>query len=371
MAAKVLHIITGLGQGGAERQVSNLVSFFPRQSAVFSILKPGVMAGEIYAVGVPVYSGGARRPASVSWVSKLRNAIRQFQPDVIMGWMYHGNLAASFSRSLGFKGPVLWNVRHSLHDLSMEKPSTRWVIRANAWWKPSPSRIVYNSVTAVSQHEALGFSSKNRVVIPNGFDLERFKPDQDIRLAVRSELGIPPDRFLLGVVGRYHPMKNHLGWINAFRQLRDFGMNAHCVMVGTGVDDSDGVVAKAVTDAGLKRSVTLLPATQAPEKLYPALDLLIMPSLWGEGFPNVVGEAMACGVPALVTNVGDAAAVVGKTGFVAKEGSPEALALCVSEVLGLGQPALESHGRQARQRMLDEYSLDSVAEAYGSLLNQA
>ena len=139
---KTLHIITGLSQGGAERQLANLVSVLPEESAVFSLKEPGVMAEEVRKAGLPIYTGGVGRNVSPVWIPKLRWAIRELRPDVVMGWMYHGNLAASLTRRLGHRGPVVWNVRHSVHDLGREKLSTRWVIRAGAWCAGSPARII-------------------------------------------------------------------------------------------------------------------------------------------------------------------------------------------------------------------------------------
>ena len=366
---KVLHIITGLSQGGAERQLANLASVFPDESAIFSLREPGVMAEEIRKTGVPIYTGGVRRSVSPVWIPKLRKVIRELRPDVVMGWMYHGNLAASLTRRLGHRGPILWNVRHSVHDIRREKASTRWVIRAGAWCAQSPARIVYNSATAAEQHERLGYPPHKRVVLPNGFDLDRFKPDPSARSARRAELGVPSDRFLLGVVARAHPMKNHLGWLKAFRMLVDAGLPVHCVMVGTGVAEPKGPLAAAVREAGLESAVTLLPPTDSPETLYPALDLLVMPSLWGEGFPNVVGEAMGCGVLSLVTKVGDSVPLVESTGFVVPEVTPSALAASVHQAMGLSAQQLDSLGKRARDRMIRHYGLDHVAHEYSNLLS--
>ncbi|WP_019568707.1 glycosyltransferase [Thioalkalivibrio sp. ALMg13-2] len=365
---KVLHIITGLSQGGAERQLANLASVFPGESAVFSLKEPGVMAEEIRKTGVPIYTGGVRRSVSPVWIPKLRKVIRELRPDVVMGWMYHGNLAASLTRRLGHRGPILWNVRHSVHEIRREKASTRWVIRAGAWCAQSPARIVYNSATAAEQHERLGYPAHKRVVLPNGFDLDRFKPDPSARSARRAELGVPSDRFLLGVVARAHPMKNHLGWLKAFRMLVDAGLPVHCVMVGTGVAEPDGPLATTVREAGLESAVTLLPPTDSPETLYPALDLLVMPSLWGEGFPNVVGEAMGCGVPSLVTNVGDSVPLVESTGFVVPEGTPGVLAAAVRKVMGMSAGQLGDLGNRARNRMVQCFALDCVAHEYQDLI---
>jgi glycosyltransferase involved in cell wall biosynthesis len=284
-----------------------------------------------------------------------------------MGWMYHGNLAASLTQRLGHRGLVVWNVRHSIHDMRREKASTRLVIRAGVWLARSPARVIYNSVSAAEQHEGFGYPSDKRVVLPNGFDLERFKPDPDAREARRAALGVPLDKFLLGVVGRAHPMKNHLGWLKAFRTLVDEELPVHCVMAGTGVANPEGSVATAVREAGLESNITLLPPTDSPESLYPALDLLVMPSLWGEGFPNVVGEAMGCGVAALVTDVGDAASVVGATGFVSESGAPDVLAREMRSALAQGHEALELLGTAARARMVEFYGPKVMVQRYRSL----
>jgi glycosyltransferase involved in cell wall biosynthesis len=367
---RILHVITGLSQGGAERQLANLVSVFPKESAVFSLMAPGVMAEEIRKAGVPVYTGGVRRRTSAVWIPRLCSAFKEVQPDAIMGWMYHGNLAASLSRWFGHRGALLWNVRHSLHDLQMEKLSTRWVIRAGALLGGCPNRVVFNSVTAAEQHELLGYPSHKRVILPNGFDLSRFKPDPDARRAWRDQLKVPEGRFLLGLVGRSHPMKNHLGWLAAYRILVDDGFPVHCVMVGNGIAEPEGPVASSVRRLCLESAVTLLPPTDSPESLYPALDLLVLPSR-GEGFPNVVGEAMASGVPALVTDVGDAATVVGDTGFVASDTTAKGLSRAVLEALQQGSAKLIELGQLAQERMNENYSLESVAHRYRVVFENA
>lgn len=364
---RTLHIITWLAHGGAERQLTNVASMSPDESAIFSIKEPSQIATELQEVRVPVYSGNARSITSPKWVLRLRQVIGEMEPDVIMGWMYHGNLAASFARIIGYQIPILWNVRHSVHNLALEKPTTRIAIRSGRWCRRTPERIVYNSNVAAEQHEELGFPADKRLVIANGFDLDRFRPDLSSRDLRRAEFGIPKDQLLIGMLGRVHSMKNHLGWLQAFQEVRRKYGSVHCVIAGADVAERNGRVAKAVREAELENAVTLLPHTHLPEQLYPALDLLVMPSL-GEGFPNVVGEAMACGVPTLVTDVGDSATVVDDTGFVAANGSPAELTRRTLEALALGPEGLASYGQRACKRMRDYYGLDSITSRYRDLL---
>ena len=369
----ILHIITGLGQGGAERQLSNLVGYarLSYRTAVFSIRPAGVMAGEIEINGASVFTGDAGMPLSPSWLIALRRTVRFWNPDIVVGWMYHGNLAASLSRVLGYDGPVIWNIRHSVHDLKREKWGTRRVIGIGARISASASRIIYNSENAAAQHERLGYREQGRVVLPNGFDVHRFEPNPSARRNLRDSLGILDADLVLGVVGRSHPMKNHIGWIKAFAKLVASNESLHCLMMGVGVDDPRGPVAQEINEAGLSSRVHLLSPTEFPEMIYPALDLLVLPSAFGEGVSNVVGEAMACGVPAAVTDVGDSPMLVGGAGFVLEGARPEELAAGVASAIRLGQGKLAEHGRRARERVMNHYSLEMIGKRYYACLCEA
>jgi glycosyltransferase involved in cell wall biosynthesis len=285
--------------------------------------------------------------------------------------MYHGNLGASFSRVLGYDGPVVWNVRHSVHNLSQEKWATRSFIRLGARVSGSVSRIIYNSEAAAAQHEKLGYRAGRRVVVPNGFDVERFQPNPSARMRLRQSLGIGQDELLLGVVGRLHPMKNHEGWVRAFAKIVRSNAAVHCLMMGTGVDDPGGPVACAVKEAGLAHRIHFHAPTCSPEIIYPSMDLLVLPSSFGEGLSNVVGEAMACGVPAAVTDVGDSPVLVGETGFVIDGMQPGELAAGVDQAIRLGPKALADLGKRARQRVIDQYSLGAIGKMYYDVLTEA
>lgn len=215
---KILHVITGLERGGAETQLARLVSHYPAGSAVFSIRAPGPLAQAVRAAGVPLYTGNASSPFSPpGWIVELRRVVRRHQPDIVCGWMYHGNLAALVARR---SVPVVWNIRHSMHDVRHEKPTTRYVIRAGAALSALPARIFYNSAVAARQHEAIGYRGEQSQVIPNGFDTQRFRPDPEAREMLRKSLQVGAGERLIGVVGRSHPMKNHAGFLAAFARVR-------------------------------------------------------------------------------------------------------------------------------------------------------
>ncbi|WP_026287840.1 glycosyltransferase [Thioalkalivibrio sp. ALJ24] len=362
---KVLHVITGLNQGGAERQLTTLVGASGRENAVFSMLSPGVMGAPIRGNGIPLFSGRVRKKFSPMWIPRLRKALVTYQPDVVMGWMYHGNLAASMTRLMGHRGAVLWNVRHSVGDLRREKAMTRWAIRAGARLCRVPGRIVYNSATAALQHEALGYDSSKTIVIPNGVDTDRFRPNDSVRWAQRGKWGVPEEGLLLGVVGRSHAMKNHAVWLRAFASLAQDRPDVFCAIVGRGVPAALGGLVKQLA---LQERVFLSEGVMEPENLYPAFDLLVLPSAWGEGFSNVLGEAMACGIPAIATPVGDSARIVAGSGSVAPDWTMEGLEKALRDTLSLGKGELRRRGQLARESMVDRYTVGAMVGLYDNML---
>jgi glycosyltransferase involved in cell wall biosynthesis len=364
---RILHVIVDLERGGAQAQLYRLLSKAPNSSGVFSITGSGPLKPEIQALGVRVYGGAGAWPAGL--VRSFRRAVRDHRADVICGWMYHGNLL-SLASSVGNNGPaVMWNIRHSLHDISHEKLTTRSAIRAGAMLSFRPKRIVYNSAVAAQQHENLGYRRRCRGVIPNGFDTQRFRPDATQRQRARAGFGVPGDQPLIGVVGRAHPMKNHRGFVSAVAIAIRHTSPFRVVMIGAGVDAPGAGLGEQVRRLGLEGVIDLQGERSNLEGLYPALDLLVLPSAWGEAFPNVVGEAMACGVPCLVTDVGSAAEVVGGTGFVVPSPAPNAVAEELVRTLSVGKPRLHALGVQARRRVERLYSIDAMAAKYRELFH--
>lgn len=362
---RTLHVITGLNQGGAERQLGALVTAGKSDCAVFSLLPPGPMSRPIREAGIPLFSGGAHNSLSPIWIPRLRQVLKRYQPSVVMGWMYHGNLAATLTRLMGHKGPVLWNVRHSLDSIRQERLGTQYTIRAGAPLSGRTTQVVYNSTKAARQHEALGYDPTKTAVIPNGFDTDRFRPSEALRRSLRRALGVGEEDWLLGVVGRDHPMKNHRVWLGALSRITQVRSDVYSMIIGRGIPDA---LDARVSDQGLQHLVFLREATSQPEFVYPAFDLLILPSAWGEGFPNVVGEAMACGVPAVVTPIGDSPMIVEASGFVTADATEESIYESVMFALSRVPPELRQRGMAARNSIMLKYNQSVMANRYESIL---
>lgn len=369
---RVAHVITDLDVGGAEMVLVRLLERLDRRrfaSLVVSLTPGGALEERAKRSGARVVSLRMRagRPSAVALL-RLARALRAFDPDVVQGWMYHANLAAWLaSRLLARRPAVAWNIRQSLASLEHEKALTRLVIRLGARLSRRVERIVDNSEASVRQHVAIGFDVERFEVLPNGFDTAQFAPDPESRAALRRDLSLPGDAKIVGMVGRHHPVKGHAALLSAASLLARAGIECSFVLIGPGVSSDNRELVGRVRAAGVEERVRLLGAREDVERLMPAFDLLASPSLWAEGFPNVVGEAMACGVPCVVTDTGDSARIVGSSGVVVPTGDAEALARGIEGLLELPNDQRRALGEGARRRIVERYDIAAAVRGYERL----
>lgn len=333
--------------------------------SVVSLSVAGALRSRFEMRGIPVYSAGMRRQRpSLSGLLSVRAILSTLRPDLIQGWMYHGNLAALL---LARKGPVVMGIRQSLYGLDRERVLTRLVIRAGALMSRYASTIIYNSYTSARQHEALGFAASRAQVIPNGFDTDSFAPDSSTAERIKRELGVGDDEVLIGLIGRYHPMKDHRTFLSAAALLARRFPAARFLLAGTGVDITNSELAVTIEKLNLGPRLRLLGERNDMPQINAALDIASSTSAWGEGFANVVGEAMSSGVPCVVTDVGDSARIVGDTGRVVPAGDPEAVASAWESLITIGRSGREALGKRARRRIMEHYSLDSIVKRYAEV----
>ena len=372
---RVCHVITGLFTGGAETMLYRLLSATDRERfepAVISLIDHGALGKRIEALGIPVHVLGMPRgrptPAGL-W--RFRRLLRNLRPQVLQGWMYHGNLAASLGRMLAAgRPPVIWGIHHSLLGFDAERPSLRAAIQVSRRLSGATAATVYVSQASMAQHAAFGFKDRLPRVIPNGFDGAAFRPDPEARRAFRAELGAGDGEALVGLVARYHPMKDHANMFRAARRLADEGRAVRLVLAGPGIDAANGELVSVIEKLGLRERVTLLGELRDTAAIMAGLDLLCMSSSHGEALPLAVGEAMASGTPCVVTDVGDAAWLVGDTGRAVPARDSEALAAALAVLLDLGENQRRALGAAARRRVLEYFSLDAAAGAYQALYGE-
>jgi glycosyltransferase involved in cell wall biosynthesis len=371
----LMHVITGLSTGGAEMMLFKLLTLAKRGSCgavVVSLMDGGTIGRRINALGVPVVTLGMRRgmPDPFALI-RLARAVRRIRPIAIQGWMYHGNLAATLAaRCTSDKIPVFWNIRQSLYEIRKERSITRLTIRLGSWLSSIPEKIIYNSKISALQHEAMGYKPEKSIVIPNGFDLQEFRPDSRIRQQIRRELGVPNDAVAIGLVARWHPMKDHANFLGAASLLLQQDPHVHFVLVGKGSTKNNGEVWKLASKLSPFDNIHLLGERRDIPDILASLDIATSSSAWGEGFPNVVGEAMACGVPCVVTDVGDSAVIVGETGLVVPPRAPADLATAWMKMIVFGREIRQRLGLAARQRVAENFALDVIFREYQALYDR-
>jgi glycosyltransferase involved in cell wall biosynthesis len=368
---RIMHVITSLSTGGAEMMLLKLLSASKGDwdHAVVSLADEGTIGPRISALGIPVYSLGLRRSVADPFRAlSIARFTRQFSPHLIQGWMYHGNLIASLAGVCSKKHvPVIWNVQMSLYDVSTEPWLTATVIRLGARFSRRAAAIVYNSQLSAKQHEVFGYRAEKQIVIPTGFDCETFRPDENARRQVRAELGIADDAIVVGLIARFHPMKNHAGFLQAAGQVARMYPQVRFVLAGRGATPDEPSLQKMVQEQSLQSRIFLLGERSDIPTLTASLDIACSSSAWGEGCSNSIGEAMACGVPCVVTNVGDSAHIVGDTGIAVPRCDPSRLAQASSELIEAGADRRRHLGTAARQRIETDFSLSTVARRYGDL----
>jgi glycosyltransferase involved in cell wall biosynthesis len=370
---KLLHIITGLSTGGVEMKLFNLLSrmrcdrFEP---VVISLMNTDTMIGRrIEELGIPIYSldmkvGMLPNPITV-W--RLVNIVRKMQPDLIHGWMYHGILAAEVANIFSTNQFTIWEIQTTIYSLQHEKKMSAIIIKICALLSKLPARIVFVSQTSKLQHEALGFYTNNNCLLPNGFDTSLFSPSVESKLDVRKELALPKESLLIGLFCRYHPMKDHANCIKAAALLLKNYPDVHFLLAGTNVTRDNQTLNELIQELGIREQIHLLGERSDITRLSAALDIDSSSSAYGEAFPMVIGEAMSCGVPCVVTDVGDSARIVDNTGYVVPPREPQALANAWQKMIELGSEGRKALGQAARKRIIENFSLDFVVAEYESL----
>jgi glycosyltransferase involved in cell wall biosynthesis len=360
----VLHLITDLDRGGAETMLARLVCATDRarfRSIVVSLTDRGTLGPEIAAAGVAVHALGMRRaiPPLIPFIRLLR-LIRGERPRLLQTWLYDADFMGLLAAWLTPRLPLLWNLRGSdfgVAEYGMRMPSVR---RFLALFSRRPAVVLVNSRAGQRFHEAVGYRPRRWELVPNGFDTDVFRPDPAARLRQRRTLGVAPATLLVGMIARVDPMKDHPTFLAAAARVAATEADAAFLLAGRGTESLP------VPSALAGRCHALGERRDLPEIL-PALDLAVLSSAFAEGFPNVIGEAMAAGVPCIATDVGDAAAIIGDTGAIVPPRDPAALADAILAWLARGAGERAAAGAAARQRIVDRYSLASVVARYEAL----
>jgi glycosyltransferase involved in cell wall biosynthesis len=363
---KILLLIRALTAGGAERQVAVLAQGLRQRghdAKVMVFYGGGALEGDLESAGVPLIVIGKRGRWDVpGFLWRLLKALRRERPDVIYSWLPVANLLALAFKPLLPGAKLAWAVCASNMDLSRYDWLVRLTTRVEARcsrWVPC---VISNSHSGRDYAIGDGFPASTLKVVPNGIDTARFRPDRAIGLPLRAEWGVAERQPLIGLVGRLDPMKGHPVFLRAAEKLSERLPEARFVCVGDGAADYRQSLRALADWLGLGEKLIWTGTRVDMPEVYNALDIAVSSSSYGEGLPNMLGEAMACGVPCVVTEVGDSAWVVGDTGVVVPPDAPEALAEGIAALLGRGQEEGAALSSAVRQRIERNLGIETLVD---------
>ncbi len=376
---RVLHVITGpLAFGGAEVMLYRLLAASDREETsheVVSLTELGIVADRIRELGITTRALGMKRhrlriPDPVR-VLRLAALIRESRPDVVQTWLYHADLLGGLAAKLAGGARIFWGIHNNSLDGATIRRTTRWTAAACArlsrW---IPDGIVTVSRAARELHVAAGYDARKFVYIPNGFDVTIFRPDPAARREVREELGLAPGQVVVGLPARFDPQKDHPNFVRAAALLARRRADVRFVLCGEGVSPDNQALVRLVAERGLLDRFLLLGRRSDMPRVMNALDLATLSSV-SEAFPVAIGEAMASGIPCVVTDVGDCADLVGGTGRVVPPRDPEALARAWESLVRLEPAARIRLGLAARARIAEHFALPRIAERYAALYRRS
>jgi glycosyltransferase involved in cell wall biosynthesis len=366
---RVLFLIRSLETGGAERQLVELVKGLDKSRfavTVATFYGGGELRPDIEGLdGVRLESLEKRGRWDIPrFLFRLWRLLRETKPQIVHGYLGVANeIALLTARLAGAK--VVWGVRASNMDFSRYDWAARWMFRVGAWLSRFADLIIVNSHAGARHHAAHGYCGSRMVVIPNGIDTDRFLPDREAGRRLRLEWGVQPHETLVGVVARLDPMKDHPTFLRAASLLVHETADLRFVCAGGGPEVYRSELRQLSQSLGLGDRVLWVGERSDTPAVFNALDVAVSSS-YGEGFPNVVAEAMACGVPCVVTDVGDSALIVGDVGVVVPPRDPNALAKGLQRCLT--NPDSPGLGRRGRRRIAEEFSLARMVGATGQAL---
>jgi glycosyltransferase involved in cell wall biosynthesis len=364
---RILHLISTLDVGGSEENLKRLVTSMNNSlfsNTVVSMTTIGYTGELLLGEGIGVHAlNMVKGFPDLRRIGSLRSIINTVRPDIIQGWMYHGNLLSMFFRK---RRHLLWNIRCSDMDLGRYGMVYRLTVRSGALCSGLPDRIIVNSLAGKKYHEDMGYKPGKWEVIFNGFDTDLFMPDKNAGDKIRTELGIHFDVPVIGLIARFDPMKDHGTFFNAARLLLDTHPSVHFILAGKGITPNNHELHRLINNQPNSGQFHLLGQRHDIPQLMNALNIASSSSM-SEGFPNTIGEAMATGLPCVVTDAGDSRVLVGDTGHVVPRNNPQALSTAWTQLLDAGPGNLRVMGEKARKRIQQHYNLNSTINKYEAL----
>ena len=370
---KIIHIIIALNLGGAELMLKRLVTSHLDNSnyhhTVVSLCDLGPVGRQLRELGVEVVALGMHSVFQLPVVFfRLIRTIHSREPDIVQTWMYHADLVGGLAARLAGCQKVIWGVRNTdVYSNNGVSRGTAILMKLSAILsRVIPHTIVCVAYKARDVHVEKGYVINKMVVIGNGFDTEVFKFDANRRMFMRQSLNLPADALVIGSIGRYNQYKDHQSFITSAGDLASIDDGVYFLLAGANIDIKNKTMNKWIQDTGYFDRFRLVGERSDVPDILNAMDIFCLHSI-SEGFPNVLGEAMSIGLPSVVTEVGDAALILGVAGLVVPPRDQDALTNSLSDLMNLSSEQRVELGKLARRRIKEKFSIRSVQVQYEEL----
>lgn len=367
---KIAHIITELNIGGAENMLFNLLSRLDRSefdNYVISLTDIGSIGKKIQSLGIPVYAFNFKKgPADIFKFLRLSSAVKKIKPRIIQTWLYHADFTGGLLKLMGHKARLVWNIRCSNMDMSRYHFFSRLTRRLCAQLSTLVNDAISNSADSIRHHSKIGYRPEKWHLIPNGIDTGRFRPNPQMSSVTKRKLNIPEDAFVIGAISRYDPMKGHGILFKAFSMLAGDFPGAFLLCAGKGVESSNEKIIRLIGKE-TKDRVILLGEVEDVTSILPAMDVFVLSSVYGEGFPTAVAEAMSCAIPIVATDTGDTFALVADAGLIVPANNAPALCQALKKMLSSPREETRAMGQAARGRIMENFTLDNIVSLYAKL----
>ena len=364
---RILHVITGLHDGGAEGALYRLCKYDGHNThIVVSLLSGGKYEVKFFDIGIQTFSLNFNTSLGIlKCLNNYRNLLASIRPDIVQTWLYHADFFVSLASIFIKHKRIYWNIRNYNTSSDALKFSTRTIVFVNAILsRYVPHRIISVSENSTFHHIEIGYDSTKFVTIPNGCEFkECFEVSSEI-LELRNNT-----EFLIGMVARYDPQKDHKNLLNSLIILRELNVEFKFLLVGTRMDYDNSDLVKMIEKCGLQDYVKLLGRRDDVECIMRVLDLHVLASL-GEAFPNVLVEAMSCNTLCVATNVGDSDKIIDGNGWVVQPRSPEQLASAIldaNKIFLTNKRRWEALGVKARKSVMRRFTMDNMVKRYNDV----
>lgn len=358
---RIVHIITGLGSGGAENMLYKLLKYSDKSKyyhEVISLMDEGIIGKRIRDEGVKIHSLNVSKANIVKSILNARRICKDF--DIINTWLYHADMFGFVIAKLVLKKKLIWNIRHSNLDKNANKSRTLMIVKINSLLSKKLDCITFNSIKALETHLTAGFKNKNTIVIPNGFELNKFSFNEDNRNTLRRAFNLDENCKALITVGRWDVQKDYFTLFKALSEIKNTHTNFKMIMVGTNLDECNEDLCDLTIKYDLRDKLMLLGRRNDIPEILSAADCYISSSL-GESFSNSIGEAMACALPCIVTDVGDSKQIVGETNYVVNAKDFKGLAEAIGRFL---EKSESPRNFNSRNRIVENFDIKKVVKDY-------